>query len=218
MSKFTDGPSIYFILGTENAVGKDPLMVLEEALEAGIDCFQLREKGPKALTGADLLEFALACKSLCRHYQVPFIINDDIELAWAIGADGIHIGQQDAPAATVRKIIGPEKILGVSVHSLKEAKLAVESGADYVGMGPVFATSTKADAKSPAGVEEIRRVKAVYAELPVIGIGGITPENAETVWEAGAEGVAVISAIAQAGNIAAQVEAFKASAKAGAGR
>src|SRR5690606_1988698 len=106
MSKFSEGPVVYFILGTENVVGKDPLAVLEEALKAGIDYFQLREKGPNALKGAELLKFALDCKELCQRYKTPFLINDDIELAWAIGADGIHIGQDDAPAAAVRKIWG----------------------------------------------------------------------------------------------------------------
>lgn len=215
MSKFIEGPVVYSILGTENTVGKEPLLVLESALKAGIDYFQLREKGPDALAGVELLEFALACKELCRRYQTPFIINDDIELAWAIGADGIHIGQDDAPASTVRKIVGADKILGVSVHSVKEAKRAVESGADYVGMGPVFATSTKSDAKDPAGVGGIEAVKAAYPDLPIVGIGGIHSGNAETVWAAGAAGVAVISAISQAQDIAAEVKALRASAKGG---
>lgn len=216
MSKFSEGPVVYFILGTENAGGKDPLAVLEEALKAGIDYFQLREKGPNALKGAELLKFALDCKELCQRYKTPFLINDDIELAWAIGADGIHIGQDDAPAAAVRKIWGADKLLGVSVHSLAEAKQAVESGADYVGMGPVFATSTKTDAKAPAGVAGIQTVKKAYPNLPIVGIGGITSENAAAVWKAGACGVAVITAISYAGDIAAEVSALRDSAMEGA--
>ncbi|GKW45776.1 thiamine phosphate synthase [Planococcus sp. NCCP-2050] len=216
MSKFSERPVVYFILGTENAGGKDPLAVLEEALKAGIDYFQLREKGPNALKGAELLKFALDCKELCQRYQTPLLVNDDIELAWAIGADGVHIGQDDAPAAAVRKILGADKLLGVSVHSLAEAKQAVESGADYVGMGPVFATSTKADAKPPAGVAGIQTVKEAYPNLPIVGIGGISSENAAAVWKAGALGVAVITAISHAADIAAEVSALRDSAMEGA--
>ncbi|MCJ1907837.1 thiamine phosphate synthase [Planococcus ruber] len=212
MSKFSRVPAVYFILGTGNAGGKDPLAVLEAALKAGIDYFQLREKGPNALEGAELLKFALDCKELCRRYETPFLINDDLELARAIDADGLHIGQDDAPASMVRKILGAEKLLGVSVHSLAEAKHAVESGADYVGMGPVFQTSTKADAKAPAGVAGIQQVKDAYPKLPIVGIGGIGSENAESVWKAGAAGVAVISAIAYAEDVAAEVTALRASA------
>lgn len=218
MSKFIEGPLVYFIVGTENTAGRDPMQILEAALEAGIDYFQLREKGPNALSGAELLEFALACKALCQRYSTPIIVNDDIELAVAIEADGVHIGQDDVPASAVRQILGSDKILGVSVHSLQEAKQAVENGADYVGMGPVFATSTKSDAKAPAGVDGIRAVKTAYPELPIIGIGGISSGNAETVWKAGASGAAVISAISHAEDIGAEVAALRASATEGAYR
>ncbi|MDN7245106.1 thiamine phosphate synthase [Planococcus shenhongbingii] len=218
MSKLFDKPSIYFIMGTQNTAGREPLMVLEQALAGGINHFQLREKGSDALTGDALMKFAIECKWLCRQYDVPFIVNDHIELAQAVDADGIHVGQQDAAATKVRRIIGADKILGVSVHSLTEAKNAIDSGADYVGMGPVFNTQTKEDAKSPAGVSGIAAVKKLHPELPVIGIGGITPDNAARVWSAGADGVAVISSIAQAENIASQVIRFKTNLKAGAGK
>lgn len=198
-------------MGTENAGNRDPLGILEEALAGGISHFQLREKGPGALTGKALADFAWKCKKLCSGYDVPFIVNDDVELAHEIGADGVHVGQEDAAAGAVRQLIGEEKILGVSVHSLQEAQLAVESGADYVGMGPVFGTRSKNDAKSPSGVTGILAVKSYYPNLPVIGIGGITPENAKLVWTTGAQGIAVISAIAHAENIAQQVKRLKAS-------
>ena len=197
-------------MGTENAGHRDPLEVLEKALAGGISHFQLREKGPAALTGKALAEFALQCKKLCSEYGVPFIVNDDVELAHEIGADGVHVGQEDAAAGAVRRLIGKEKILGVSVHSLQEAQVAAESGADYVGMGPIFGTRSKNDAKSPSGVSGIMAVKSYFPNLPVIGIGGITPENAKLVWAAGAQGIAVISAIAQAENIPRQVERLKA--------
>lgn len=200
-------------MGTENAGARDSLKVLEEALTGGISCFQLREKGAFALTGLELKKFALDCQKLCRMYEVPFIINDNVELALEIGADGVHIGQEDEEAIAVRKQIGPEKILGVSVHSVQEAAAAIAAGADYVGMGPVFPTQSKRDAKRPAGVNGILSVKAVYPDFPIVAIGGITPENAELVWASGAEGVAVISAIAQAEDVALQVGLFRNSYK-----
>lgn len=200
-------------MGTENTGDRHPLIVLEKALSGGISHFQLREKGHFALTGQELERFARDCQHLCRAYEVPFIINDNVELACEIDADGVHIGQEDENAYAVRRKIGKEKILGVSVHSVQEAAEAVSAGADYVGMGPVFPTSSKRDAKSPAGVAGILSVKSLYPQLPVIAIGGITPENAKLVWSAGAEGVAVISAIAGAENAALQVEHFQTSFK-----
>ncbi|WKA54362.1 thiamine phosphate synthase [Planococcus shixiaomingii] len=204
--KFTDKPLIYFIMGSENTGNRHPLTVLEEALSGGISYFQLREKGDFALTGHELEKFAGECQRLCGVYGVPFIVNDNVELACKIGADGIHIGQEDEDASAVRRKMGNEKILGISVHSVKEAAEAVLAGADYVGMGPVFSTSSKRDAKSPAGVAGILSVKDAYPHLPVIAIGGITPDNAKLVWSAGVEGVAVISAIAGAEDAALQVE------------
>lgn len=216
MSKYFNDPAVYFIMGTDNTGKRQPLEVLKEALQGGIDYFQLREKGPSALTGSALIEFAVACQQLCREYDVPFIVNDDVELAWEIGADGVHIGQEDQSALHVRRIIGLDKILGVSVHSLEEAAIAMENGADYVGMGPVFETCTKTDAKKPAGVNGIEMVKNKFPNFPVVGIGGITPLNAELVWAAGADGIAVISAIADAKNLASQITLLRPAAKAGA--
>lgn len=215
MSKLFSKPGVYFIMGSQNAVERDPLEILEAALAGGISCFQLREKGAGALTGQQLLNFAVECQRLCREYKVPFIVNDDVELARALDADGIHIGQEDMEANAARRLVGPDKILGVSVHSLEEAGKALLSGADYVGMGPVFGTQSKADAKSPAGISGIMAVKSRYPRLPVIGIGGITPDNAGQVWSAGADGVAVISAIAQAKNIPLQIRQFNETIKAG---
>lgn len=202
-------PAIYFIMGTINSKEKEPLFLLKEALAAGISHFQLREKGPTALRGEALGKFALECQMLCQAYGVPFIINDDVELAIAIGADGVHVGQEDMQCDDVRALIGPDKILGVSVHSIEEAEKAIAGGADYLGMGPVFGTSSKSDAKSPAGVRKIIEVAKQHPNIPVIGIGGITPANADAVWRAGAAGVAVISAIVQAPDVSLQVERLK---------
>lgn len=202
-------PAIYFIMGTVNSREKEPLFLLKEALAGGISHFQLREKGPTTLSGDALEKFALECQALCQAYGVPFIINDDVELASAIGADGVHVGQEDMQCADVRALIGPDKILGVSVHSIEEAEKAIAGGADYLGMGPVFGTSSKSDAKTPAGVHKIIEVAKRHPDVPIIGIGGITPANANEVWRAGASGIAVISAIAQAPDVSLQVERLK---------
>ncbi|KAA0959123.1 thiamine phosphate synthase [Planococcus sp. ANT_H30] len=211
--KFSTKSSIYFIMGSKNSGVRDPLQVVEAALRGGINHFQLREKGDGALTGSALLEFALHCQRLCREYSVPFIINDQVELACSIGADGVHIGQDDAATQKVRQLIGADKILGVSVHSVEEAKIASREGADYVGMGPIFGTVSKADAKKPAGVKEILAVKNELPNLPIVGIGGITAENAHQVWQAGVSGIAVITAITEAADIAERIQLLQAPCK-----
>ncbi len=191
---------VYFIMGSFNAAYKEPLEVLEQALRGGITCFQLREKGPNALQGDEKLAFAKSCQQLCRAFGVPFIVNDDIELARRIGADGVHVGQDDLSAAEVRKQIGEDTLLGVSVHSIEEATAALAAGADYIGMGPVYQTGSKPDAKPVAGTSRISEVAALFPELPIVGIGGITAANLDSVIKSGADGVSIISAIAGAGN------------------
>lgn len=213
MCSLFNKPSIYFIMGTQNTAGKDPLSVLEAALQGGISLFQLREKGSGALEGEELLEFAESCRDLCAQYKVPFLINDDVELALAVGADGVHIGQEDVECGQARALIGKGKLLGVSVHSLEEARIAIDAGADYLGMGPVYGTRSKADAKLPAGTVGIEEVIGHFPDTPVFGIGGITPQNAPAVWQTGACGVAIISALSQAEDIALQITNFKNSYK-----
>ncbi|MDZ5712842.1 thiamine phosphate synthase [Jeotgalibacillus haloalkalitolerans] len=204
-------PAVYFIFGTANTGQKDPFQLLEEALKGGVSHFQLREKGLGALTGQALKEFALQCQILCHSYNVPFIVNDDVDLACDIGADGIHIGQEDTAASAVKARIGDKMILGVSVHSLEEAERAISDGADYLGMGPVYGTKSKSDAKDPSGVAKIILVKAGFPKTPVIAIGGITASNAGPVWKAGAEGIAVISAVTEAENVQEEVKRLTAS-------
>lgn len=185
-------------MGTENCKG-DPLSVLEDALKSGITFFQLREKGTQPLKGEALEEFAEKCKELCKQYEVPFIINDDVELAIKINADGVHVGQEDGSLNEIRHLF-QDKIIGVSVHSEKEMELAVNGGADYVGIGPIFETKSKPDAKKPCGVSFIKRIREKYKDFPIVGIGGITVNNASEVIQAGADGVAVISAICESEN------------------
>lgn len=188
--------NIYFIMGSTNCL-KDPVEVLKEAIEGGISIFQFREKGEGALTGSAKFTLAKELQTICRAYHIPFIVNDDIELALALDADGVHIGQEDEPVKTVREKMG-DKILGVSVHSMDEAVTAIEQGANYFGIGPVFPTKTKADAKPSRGTILIEEVRAKGYDIPIVGIGGITAENAASVITAGADGVSVITAISQA--------------------
>lgn len=195
---------VYFIMGSANCV-KNPLEVVREAISGGITLFQLREKGHGALVGDEKLEFAKKIQSICKEHEIPFIVNDDIDLALALDADGVHIGQEDDDACVVRKIIG-KKILGVSAHNIEEAQKAIAAGADYLGVGPMYPTSTKVDARAVQGPTIIQQLRNHGFEIPIVGIGGITADNAASVVAAGADGVSVITAISKANSV---VEATK---------
>lgn len=187
---------VYFIMGSTNCV-KNPVEVLNDAITGGITLFQYREKGKGALAGVEKYALAKELQSICGEHQIPFIVNDDIELAISIKADGVHIGQEDEPVQTVREKIG-DMILGVSVHTSEEAISAIKDGADYFGIGPVFPTKTKEDAKPSQGTILIEKLRENGCEFPIVGIGGITIENARSVVKAGADGVSVITAISHA--------------------
>ena len=182
-------------MGTPNCI-EEPLHVLEDALKADITIFQLREKGEEALTGKVLEQFARQCQEMCKLYKVPFIVNDNVELALKIQADGVHIGQDDVSLTDIReKFEG--RIVGVSVHTVDELEQAVRGGADYVGIGPIYETQSKFDAKAPAGLTFLRKARSLYRDFPLVAIGGITTKNAHETFKAGADGVAVISEICQ---------------------
>lgn len=199
--------AVYFIAGTPNC--PQPIeQVLTEAVAGGITMFQFREKGEGALTGKAKKETALRLQAICRKAGIPFIVNDDIELAVEIGADGVHIGQEDEAASVVRKQL-TNGIVGVSVHTKDEFKQAIQDGADYVGTGPVYATATKTDTRPVAGTELIRWMKQQAPLFPVVGIGGITLENAGDVFLAGADGISVITAISMAENPASAASYLK---------
>lgn len=189
---------LYLVLGSSNCK-TDPASVVEEAIRGGATMIQFREKGSKAARLAAKEDLARRIQAICRRHGVPFIVNDDVELALALNADGVHIGQDDEPAAQVRERIG-DKILGVSVHSTAEARLAEELGADYLGVGPIYPTASKEDAQQPQGTEIIQRLTKLTS-MPIVAIGGITADRAPHVIQAGADGVAVISAITHAENI-----------------
>ncbi|MES5868496.1 thiamine phosphate synthase [Bacillus cereus group sp. RP32] len=188
--------SVYFIMGSNNCA-KEPLQVLRDALEGGITIFQFREKGEGALTGEQRIFFAKELQAICKEYGVPFIVNDDVELALELDADGVHVGQDDEGITSVREKMG-DKIVGVSTHTVEEARWAIENGADYLGVGPIFPTSTKKDTKAVQGTKGLAYFREQGITAPIVGIGGITIENTAGVIEAGADGVSVISAISLA--------------------
>ncbi|MCL6458853.1 MAG: thiamine phosphate synthase [Gorillibacterium sp.] len=189
---------VYFIMGSNNCLSADPVQMLADAIAGGVTLFQYREKGTGALTGSLRLELASELRKLCLKHAIPFIINDDLELALELNADGIHLGQDDLAVAIVRQRMGPDRILGVSVHNSEEARQAMEQGADYLGVGPIFPTLTKEDAKEATGLLAIQDIRRCGIKLPIVGIGGITTDNAAAVIRAGADGVSIITAISHA--------------------
>lgn len=163
---------------------------VKQALSGGATCIQLREKD---LDQEEFLREALEIRDLCRSFGVPFIINDNVALAVQCNADGVHVGQSDMQAGKVRQLIGPDKILGVSAQTMEQAKLAEENGADYLGVGAVFPTATKDDAK-PVSHETLRKI-ADSVSIPICAIGGINKENLPQLSGTGIDGVALVSAI-----------------------
>ena len=163
---------------------------VEEALQGGVTMLQLREKD---LDEKSFMEEAAAVKELCARYQVPFLIDDNVPLALRCGADGVHVGQSDMEAGEVRARIGPDKILGVSAQTVSQAVLAQEAGADYLGVGAVFSTSTKLDADT-VSLETLREI-CTAVKIPVVAIGGINEANLPELTGSGISGVAVVSAI-----------------------
>ena len=163
---------------------------VEEALDGGATFLQLREEN---LDDAHFLEEARELQALCRERGVPFIVNDNVDVALAMGADGIHVGQHDMEAGDVRRLLGPDRILGVSAQTVEQALLAQERGADYLGVGAVFPTGSKDDADD-VSFEELRAICEAVT-IPVVAIGGISLSNVKKLAGSGICGIAVISAI-----------------------
>ncbi len=163
---------------------------VEQAIQGGCTLVQLREK---TASSRNFYETAINVKTITDKYNIPLIINDRVDIALAIDADGVHVGQSDLPAAVVRKIIGKDKILGVSAGTVEKAIEAQREGADYIGVGALFSTSTKTDAKSVSRETLMKIIKEV--SIPVVGIGGINSENAVQLKNTGINGIAVVSAI-----------------------
>jgi len=170
--------------------GQTLAQVTEDVLKNGATFLQIREK---ELDGAAFLEEAKALKSLCDTYHVPFVVNDSVEIALACGADGVHVGQSDIMGRDIRTLIGPDKILGISASTVETARAAQAAGADYIGVGAVFTTSTKKDATALT-MEQLRGICSAV-DIPVVAIGGISAGNILRLSGSGVDGVAVVSAI-----------------------
>lgn len=195
--------SIYLVTDDGCLQGRPLLDCVREALEGGVTLVQYRAK---TASSAEMYNEALQLKALCDSFKVPLIINDRLDIAMAVGAAGVHLGQDDLPCAVARKILGEDYLIGVSAHNPAEAKAALQSGADYLGCGAVFGTATKADVKKLGtdGLASICREKG----LPVVGIGGVTADNYREVRAAGADGAAIVSGILAQPDISATVRAI----------
>jgi len=181
--------------------------VVQSAIRGGVDMVQLREKN---LGMREWLDLATELARLCRKRKVYFIVNDRADIACASGADGVHLGQDDFPVKAARKILGRNKIIGKSTHSLQEARKSAIEDVDYIAVGPIFWTTTKKIEPAAGGVgpELIAQVRK-FVKKPILGIGGIKPENAGLVRAAGATGVAVVSALMTAPDIVEAAKQFR---------
>jgi thiamine-phosphate diphosphorylase len=178
--------------------------VAAQALEGGATMIQLRDKGGDLRS---VYEEAGAIRQLCRRYDALFIVNDRLDVALLAEADGVHLGQEDLPARLARPLLRAGMLLGISTHSVEEAREAEAAGADYIGFGPVFPTGTKTGTRPTVGLDGIRMVKTAV-KVPVLAIGGITLDRVLEVVRAGADGIAVISAIVGSGRITATCHQF----------
>ncbi len=174
------------------------------ALKAGVRFVQLRDK---TASTESLYHSAVVLRELCRKHNSYFVVNDRIDVAMAARADGVHLGQSDMPADIARSLMGPDAIIGVSVRTVEEAEKAAKDGADYIAANLVFPTGTKKDAGEPLGLEAVSLLASV-SQLPLIAIGGITPDNTKLVMDAGCSGVAVVTAIMNADSPAKEVHRF----------
>lgn len=188
--------SLYLVTDSGLAAGRSLLEIVISAVRGGVSIVQLREKNLDTLP---FLEIAKALKEKLDPLSVPLIINDRLDIAMATDADGIHLGQSDIPFDIARKILGNERIIGVSVNTIEEAIKAESQGADYLGISPVWKTPTKVDTPPEVGLAGIEKICAAV-RIPLVGIGGINAGNAASVIRAGCDGVAVVSAIMGAVN------------------
>jgi thiamine-phosphate pyrophosphorylase len=188
--------NLYLVTDRNQTGGRDLLWVLEQALAGGVRAVQLREKD---LSGRDFFLLAEKCQRLCQSYQAALFINDRLDVTLAVGASGVQLGKPSIPVETARTLLGSQKLIGVSTHTLQEAKEAEQSGADFVLFGPVYFTASKAAYGSPQGLSALKTI-VDNISLPVYAIGGITLENIQSTQNTGVRGVALISAIVSAVN------------------
>ena len=188
---------------TDRHLTRTPLPeALQQALRGGVRAVQVREKD---LPVRELLALARELRSITWEFNARLFINDRVDVAIAVGADGVHLGNKSMPAAAVRKIVGKKMLIGVSTHSLGEAENAERAGADFITFGPIFVTPSKMRYGAPTGVEALGTIKE-HVRIPVLGLGGVRPDNILRVLRAGADGIAMISAILAADDIQSAAE------------
>lgn len=188
---------LYVITESSVSRGRSTVEVVEQAVAGGASAIQLREK---ELSVSELLEVGRIVREITREAGVPFIINDRVDIALALDADGVHLGARDFPVGEARRLLGNGKIIGATAHNIEEVRKIVGEGVDYIGFGPIFGTTTKKDALPPRGLDMLKRVRS-ETHLPLVAIGGINHANARSVIVAGADAVAVISAVVSAPDI-----------------
>ena len=192
---------LYLVTDSDILKGRDFYKCIEEAMKSGVTMVQLREKD---VDGKEFLQKAVKLRELTRKYNVTFIINDRVDIAQLVDADGVHVGQSDIDAVSVRKLMGENKIVGVSARSVEEAKIAKEMGADYLGIGAMFSTSTKKDAKDVSFDTLSHIIEEV--DLPFVLIGGITLDNVYELKKFNPDGYALVSGILGADDISSRVK------------
>ncbi len=191
---------LYAILDVGSCKDREPLGVLREFLRAGATLVQLRAKN---LPSNALFALAEAARDATERAGAALVVNDRVDIALAVRADGVHLGQEDLPLAAARKIAGDKLVVGVSTHDLEQARRAAAGGADYIGFGPIFGTATKATGYSARGLAMLSAIKGAV-NLPVVAIGGINETNVAEVWKAGADSAAIIGDLMGADDVAAK--------------
>ncbi|MDI1245220.1 MAG: thiamine phosphate synthase [Rhodoferax sp.] len=196
---------LYLVTDQTSLRGRTLADVVLAAVQGGVSCVQLREK---ALATRDFVALALAMKDILAPFNVPLVINDRLDVALACGAHGVHLGQSDMPVARARQLLQPEVFIGLSVENLGDVARAASQPVDYLGISPVYATPTKTDTAAPWGLAGVRQVRTLI-RLPLVAIGGIHQGNAAAVLQAGADGLAVVSAICSAPDPQAAAHSFQ---------
>jgi thiamine-phosphate diphosphorylase len=199
---FTFPSPLYVIADTLGRAELSFVDLAEQLCAGGAKLLQLRVK---ELPTRDFLATAQAVREICRRYNCLLVINDRADIALAVGADGVHVGQEDLPLAAARKVLGSSKIIGVSTHDPQQAVEAERGGADYIGFGPLFGTNTKATGYTARGLDQLREIRKLVA-LPIVAIGGVTIKRAPSALAAGADAVAMISDLVLASDVTAKVQ------------
>lgn len=198
---FTFPSSLYAIADTLGRSNLSFVDLAEQLCAGGAKLLQLRAKD---VSSRDFLAIARETHAICQRHGCLLIVNDRADIALAVDADGVHVGQEDLPLAAARQVLGPKKIIGVSTHDPEQAREAVRGGADYIGFGPLFGTATKATGYSARGLDQLREIRRLVT-LPIVAIGGIAMERAPSALAAGANAVAMISDLVLADDVAAKV-------------